>query len=108
MFCGAGGLEIGKSDRVGRKSAAVIYSLIGTAKLNGIDPESYPRNPLSRIAKHPINPSKNDYHGNFRFLIRRSSQHRKCLRRLAKMEFGPAAVPVPAVESIHIELAARS
>jgi len=33
----------------------VIYSLIGTAKLNGIDPESYLRNTLSRIAKHPIN-----------------------------------------------------
>jgi transposase len=42
------------SDR-GGESAAVIYSLIGTAKLNGIDPESYLRNVLSRIAEHPIN-----------------------------------------------------
>jgi transposase len=42
------------SDR-GGKSAAAIYSLIGTAKLNGIDPESYLRNALSRIAEHPIN-----------------------------------------------------
>jgi Transposase C of IS166 homeodomain/IS66 C-terminal element len=39
----------------GGESAAVIYSLIGTAKLNGIDPESYLRNALSRIADHPIN-----------------------------------------------------
>jgi len=42
------------SDR-GGESAAAICSLIGTAKLNGIDPEIYLRNVLSRIADHPIN-----------------------------------------------------
>ena len=42
------------SDR-GGESAAAIYSLIGTAKLNGIDPESYLRNVLSLVAEHPIN-----------------------------------------------------
>jgi transposase len=42
------------SDR-GGDSAAAIYSLIGTAKLNGLDPENYLRNLLSRIAEHPIN-----------------------------------------------------
>jgi hypothetical protein len=42
------------SDR-GGESAAAIYSLIGTAKLNGIGPESYLRNVLSSIAEHPIN-----------------------------------------------------
>jgi len=42
------------SDR-GGESAAAIYSLIGTAKLNGIDPGDYLRNVLSRIAEHPIN-----------------------------------------------------
>jgi transposase len=42
------------SDR-GGESAAAIYSLIGTAKLNGIDPEGYLRNLLSCIAEHPIN-----------------------------------------------------
>ena len=35
--------------------AAAIYSLIGTAKLNGLNPESYLRNILSRISDHPIN-----------------------------------------------------
>ena len=39
----------------GGESAAAIYSLLGTAKLNGIDPESYLRNVLSRIASYPIN-----------------------------------------------------
>jgi hypothetical protein len=42
------------SDR-GGESAAALYSLIGTAKLNGIDPEAYLRNLLSRVAEHPIN-----------------------------------------------------
>jgi transposase len=42
------------SDRGGERAAA-IYSLIGTAKLNGLDPETYLRDVLSRIADHPIN-----------------------------------------------------
>ena len=42
------------SDR-GGECAAAIYSLIGTAKLNGLDPEAYLRDVLSRIAEHPIN-----------------------------------------------------
>ena len=39
----------------GGERAAVIYSLIGTAKLNGLDPEAYLCEVLSRIADHPIN-----------------------------------------------------
>jgi len=39
----------------GGERAAAIYSLIGSAKLNGIDPENYLRNVLSRIADHPVN-----------------------------------------------------
>jgi hypothetical protein len=39
----------------GGERAAAIYSLIGSAKLNGLDPEAYLREVLSRIAEHPIN-----------------------------------------------------
>lgn len=39
----------------GGERAASIYSLIGSAKLNGIDPEVYLTAVLRRIADHPIN-----------------------------------------------------
>ena len=39
----------------GGERAAAIYSLIGTAKLNGLDPEAYLRDALTRIADHPVN-----------------------------------------------------
>lgn len=42
------------SDRGGERAAS-FYSLIGTAKLNGIDPEKYLRAVLERIADHPVN-----------------------------------------------------
>jgi transposase len=46
LFCG--------SD-AGGESAAAIYSLIGTAKLNDLDPQAYLRHVIERIADHPIN-----------------------------------------------------
>ena len=45
LFCG--------SDAGGSRAAA-IYSLIGTAKLNSLDPEAYLRYVIERIADHPI------------------------------------------------------
>jgi transposase len=39
----------------GGERAAAIYSLITTAKLNGLDPEAYLRHVISCIADHPIN-----------------------------------------------------
>ena len=39
----------------GGERAAAIYSLIGTAKLNGLDPEAYLRHVIGRIAEHPVN-----------------------------------------------------
>ena len=39
----------------GGDRAASFYSLIGTAKLNGIDPELYLRTVLARVAEHPVN-----------------------------------------------------
>ena len=46
LFCGSNS---------GGERAAAIYSLVGSAKLNGMDPESYLRQVLTRIAEHPIN-----------------------------------------------------
>ena len=39
----------------GGERAAAMYSLIGSAKLNGVDPEAYLRHVLNVIADHPIN-----------------------------------------------------
>ena len=39
----------------GGERAAAIYSLIGTAKLNGVDPEAWLRHVLTQIADHPVN-----------------------------------------------------
>jgi hypothetical protein len=39
----------------GGQRAASLYSLIGTAKLNGLDPAFYLRTVLATIADHPIN-----------------------------------------------------
>jgi len=42
------------ADRGGERTAA-IYSLIGSAKLNGLNPEAYLRWVLSHLAEHPSN-----------------------------------------------------
>jgi transposase len=39
----------------GGERAAAIYTLLGTAKLNDLNPEGYLRHVLERIADHPIN-----------------------------------------------------
>jgi hypothetical protein len=39
----------------GGERAAVVYSLLGTAKLNGLNPRAYLRHVLQRIAEHPSN-----------------------------------------------------
>jgi hypothetical protein len=39
----------------GGDRAAVMYTLIQTARLNGLDPEAYLRDVIGRIADHPIN-----------------------------------------------------
>jgi hypothetical protein len=40
------------SDRGGERTA-VMYSLIGTARLNGVDPQAWLADVLGRIAEHP-------------------------------------------------------
>ena len=42
------------SDAAGERAAS-IYSLVATAKLNGLDPQAYLREVLTRITDHPIN-----------------------------------------------------
>ena len=37
------------------RSAAIAYTLIETAKLNGVDPQAWLTNVLTRIADHKIN-----------------------------------------------------
>ncbi len=39
----------------GGKSAAIAYTLIKTAKLNGVDPQTWLTDVLGRIAYYPIN-----------------------------------------------------
>ena len=39
----------------GGERAAALYSLVETAKLNGLDPEAYLHAVFERIAEHPIN-----------------------------------------------------
>ena len=39
----------------GGERAAAIYSLIGTAKLNGLDPEAYLRYVITHINEHRVN-----------------------------------------------------
>jgi transposase len=39
----------------GGERAAAMYTLLGTAQLNGLDPEAYLRHVLERLADHPIN-----------------------------------------------------
>ena len=55
------GIAIGRKNYMfigserGGKSAAIIYTLIETAKLNGVDPQAWLTETLARIADHKIN-----------------------------------------------------
>ncbi len=39
----------------GGERAALMYTLIGSCKLNGVEPEAYLRHVLATTADHPIN-----------------------------------------------------
>ena len=44
--------------RVAGQTAAVMYTFLGTAKLNGIHPHHYLHQVLERIADHPEQPHR--------------------------------------------------
>jgi len=44
----------GVASEGGGKSAAIAYTLIETAKLNGVDPQAWLTDTLARIADHKI------------------------------------------------------
>lgn len=50
-------LGVGKLEGFGAggERAATMYSLLGSAELNGVEPEGYLRYVLERIAEHPVN-----------------------------------------------------
>src|SRR5262245_28724363 len=45
----------GECHQAGGERAAIFYSLIRTARLNGVEPEAYLREVIARIGEHPIN-----------------------------------------------------
>lgn len=49
------GLDHFAGSDAGGERAAAIYSLIGSAKLNGLDPEAYLRHVIAHINEQPIN-----------------------------------------------------
>jgi hypothetical protein len=49
----SGGITVGS--QTGGKSAAIAYTLIETAKLNGVDPQAWLADTLARIPDHKIN-----------------------------------------------------
>ncbi len=59
--CALRGIAVGRRNYLfagadsGGERAAAIYTLVGTAKLDGVDPEAWLRHVLTHIADHPVN-----------------------------------------------------
>jgi hypothetical protein len=47
--------SIVRNSKASSRAVATFYSLIGTAKLNGLNLEAYLRDGLIRVADHPVN-----------------------------------------------------
>jgi transposase len=50
----------------GGERAAIIYTIIETARLNNLDPEAYLRDIIANITDHPINKIDNLLPWNYR------------------------------------------
>jgi hypothetical protein len=98
---------------VGGEGATAFYSLIGSAKLNGLDPERYLRDVLRCIADHPISRIGELLPGisirtQTLFLLKLPERYLKCPHQnswtLQTTSYGKSALNFPDQEGLTVRL----